>query len=259
MGEALIRGLLQAGVVGPAEVLAADIDPDRRAYLARQYGIAVTGSNVEVAVSCPTVILAVKPQVAAAVLREVGDKFRPGQLFLSIVAGWKLSRLESFLPPEVAMVRAMPNTPCLIGQGITALAYGRGVTGPEQDLARSIFGAVGEVVELPEHLLDAVTALSGCGPAYAFLVIEALTDAGVKLGLPRQVALKLTTQTIAGAAAMVGQTGTHPAQLKDMVTSPGGATIYGLAVMEEAGLRGTLIKAVFTAWQRAQALGKEES
>lgn len=259
MGEALIGSLLRAGTVGATQILAADSDPDRRTYLAKQYGIKVTASNPEVVGASPLVVLAVKPQVAAAVLSEVGESFQAGQVLMSIVAGWGLRRLEGYLGRGVAVVRSMPNTPCLVGKGITALSYGREADASVREKARIVFSAAGEVTEISEQYLDAVTAVSGCGPAYVFLVIEALADAGVRIGLPRPVALKLAVETLRGAATMAAEPGEHPARLKDKVTSPGGATIEGLAVMEEAGLRGIFIKAVEAAWRRAGELGKEES
>lgn len=259
MGEALLRGLLQARVVEPAQVLAADVDGARRTYLAERYGVQVTEDNKEAVANCLTVILAVKPQVAATVLREVGGQFRPGQRLLSVVAGWPLGRLRRFLPSGVATVRAMPNTPCLVGRGITGLSYGEEVTPADRETAKTVFAAVGEVVELPEPLLDAVTALSGSGPAYVFLVIEALTDAGVRMGLPRSTALKLVVHTLAGSVALLQETGTHPAALREMVTSPAGTTAEALAVMEEAGLRGIFGRAVMAARRRAQELAREES
>lgn len=258
MGGALIGGLLEAGVVGPTQVLAADPDPARRAHLGERYGIEVTAENREVVSSCPTVVLAVKPQVARGLLADLGKEFRTGQTVISIMAGWEIARLSSFLPPGVKVVRAMPNTPCQIQQGVTVLAYGPGVSEEDRELARRIFRAVGEVIELPESLMDAATAVSGCGPAYVFLFMEALVDAGVKLGLPREASRLLTTQTVAGAATMAQRLDLHLAQLKDLVASPGGATIHALGVLEEAGWRGTLIRAASAAWRRTRQLGRKE-
>ncbi|MGB9885556.1 MAG: pyrroline-5-carboxylate reductase [Moorellales bacterium] len=257
MGEALIKGLTTAGKVGPTEIMAADVSSERRAYLAERYGVAVVEANREVARNCPTVVLAVKPQVAGEVLAEVGPVLSAGQLLLSVVAGWTIARLQKYVSPQAAIIRAMPNTPCLIGRGITALSYGSRISVEHKEEARRVFGAVGEVVELAEEYLDAVTAVSGCGPAYAFLIIEAWVEAGVKLGLPRPVARRLALRTLEGAAAMALETEAHPAQLREMVTSPGGATAYALAVMEEAGLRGTWLRAVEAAWRRAGELGRE--
>jgi pyrroline-5-carboxylate reductase len=257
MGEALIRGLIGAGEAPAPEILAADASAERRHYLQDGYGIGICAENRQVVETCPTVVLAVKPQVAAEVLAEVGSAFSPGQLLISVVAGWKIARLQSLISREALVIRAMPNMPCLVGQGITALSYGPAVPEARKEEARRIFGAVGEVVDLAESCLDAVTALSGCGPAYTFLILESLIEAGVKLGLSREVARRLTLRTVQGAAAMLQETGAHPAQLKDAVVSSGGATAYGLAVMEEAGLRGALIRAVEAAWRRAEELGRE--
>ncbi len=257
MAGAMIRGLVKAGLPGK-RILAFDLDRKKLAALRREHRIRLARSNLELLETCGALVLAVKPQVIDAVLAELGPFPARSPLVLSIAAGIPISRLRARLGPESRIVRAMPNTPALIGRGISGFCAGPKVSPAERDLARSILEALGPALEFhDESLLDAVTGLSGSGPAYVYLIIEALSDGGVKMGLPRDAALELAARTVAGAAAMVLETGEHPARLKDMVTSPGGTTIAGLAVLEKARVRSALIQAVEKAARRAKELGRK--
>ena len=211
-------------------------------------------TNHEAVVSSDVVVLAVKPQVTAEVLKEIGDVLTK-RLVISVVAGVRLGRIIEACGPQARVIRAMPNTPAMVGEGMTALAIGLGVEESEVRCARQIFESVGRVVRVDERFMDAVTGLSGSGPAYVFLMIEAMADGGVKMGLPRETASLLAAQTVLGAARMVLETGQHPASLKDQVASPGGTTIAGLHRLEQGGLRGLLIDAVEAAVKRSQELG----
>jgi pyrroline-5-carboxylate reductase len=258
MAGAMIRGLVRGGLPGK-RILAFDVDRKKLGALSREYHLRPARSNAELFETCGAVVLAVKPQVIDAVLKEVGPLDAKSPLVLSIAAGVPIRRLRAGLGPESRIVRAMPNTPALIGRGISGYCAGPKVRPAECALARSILEALGPALEFhDESLLDAVTGLSGSGPAYVYLIIEALSDGGVKMGLPREAALDLAARTVAGAAAMVIETGRHPAQLKDMVTSPGGTTIAGLAVLEKARVRSALIQAVEAAARRAKELGKQK-
>ena len=255
MAGAMIRGLVKGGIPGK-RILAFDVDRKKTAGLSRTYKIRKARDNRELVRLCQVVVLAVKPQVIETVLNEIKPLPAKSPLILSIAAGVPIRRLRENLGPESRVVRAMPNTPALIGQGISGFCAGPNVAPAERDLAQAILAALGPALEFKdESLLDAVTGLSGSGPAYVYLIIEALADGGVKMGLTREAALLLAARTVAGAAGMVLQTGEHPARLKDMVTSPGGTTIAGLAVLERARVRGALIQAVEKATRRATELG----
>lgn len=255
MAEALIRGILNAGLRRPEELVLADIRSERLQELARTFEAVPAESNAEAAQVAEIVVLSVKPQDAEAALASVAEVVDEKRLVVSIVAGLGLSAIESSLKPGVRCVRAMPNTPSMVGAGACALAGGRWAT--EEDLRKVsvIFEAVGSVVRVPEALLDAVTGLSGSGPAYVFTVIEALADAGVQQGLSRSTAQMLAAQTVYGAAKMVLESGEHPAVLRDRVASPGGTTIAGLAALEAKGLRAAFLEAVAAATRRARELG----
>lgn len=252
MGMALVRGLVQAGWVAPEGLWVFDPDPARRREL-EGLGVKVAANNGEV-MTATAVILAVKPQVAEAVLSEIAPA-SADRLLISLVAGLTLARLEEALP-LVRIIRAMPNTPLTVGQGITALAPGRRATAEDLALARELFQAVGRAVEVEERLLDAVTGLSGSGPAYVAVFIEALADGGVRMGLPRALALELAAQTVVGTAALVLSQELHPAVLKDQVASPGGTTIAGLHALEQGGFRGVVMDAVQAATWRARELAR---
>lgn len=254
MGEALLSRLIAQQIYLPAEVLISDPLPQRRDSLVQNYGVAVTADNQAVLSETATLLLAIKPQVFEQVMTALQPADRR-QLVLSILAGVTLQRLEAAFPDK-PIVRAMPNTPATVGAGITAITAGAHTAPEDIQLAQRIFGSVGEVVEVPESLMDAVTGLSGSGPGYVAVIIEALIDGGVAVGLPRATATKLAIQTVRGTAELLLATDLHPAELKDRVTSPGGTTIAGIARLEQAGLRSALIEAVRAAYQRSQALGK---
>jgi pyrroline-5-carboxylate reductase len=256
MGEALIKGLLATGAVEPKALLAADVRPERLAELEGRHRIQTVASNVELVRRSDVVVLAVKPQIMEPALREIAPAVTPAKLLISVAAGVPLAALRRGLGKDARLVRVMPNTPALVLSGATAIAGGDGLQPGDLDVARAIFGAVGTVVTLAESALDAVTGLSGSGPAYVAIVVEALADGGVRMGLDRATALALATQTVLGSARLLAETGLHPGALKDMVSSPGGTTIAGIAALEEGGLRSALIRAVEAATRRSQELGR---
>jgi len=256
MAEALVRGLVRGGHVAAARITASGPRRERLDQLAKSYGIAITLDNREVARGSGLVVLSVKPQILDKVLREVGDQVRPGTLVVSIAAGVATEAIERTVAEGVRVVRAMPNTPALVGAGATGIAAGKHASEADLATAKAMFDAVGISVVLDESLLDAVTGLSGSGPAYIFLILEALSDAGVKVGLSRRNAQLLAAQTVLGSAKMLLETDEHVGRLKDMVTSPGGTAIAGLHTLEQGGLRTTLINAVETATKRAKELGR---
>lgn len=256
MAEALIRGLVRGNHVAADRVHASAPRRERLDELKSAYGIHVTTDNKEVARSSGLVVLSVKPQIMDKVLREVGDQLKPGTLVVSIAAGVDTESIETAVADGVRVVRAMPNTPALVSAGATAVSAGRHASEADLATAKALFEAVGIAVVLEESHLDAVTGLSGSGPAYIFLILEALADAGVKVGLSRRNAQRLAAQTVMGSAKMLLETDEHPGRLKDMVTSPGGTAIAGLHTLEEGGLRTTLINAVETATKRARELGR---
>lgn len=255
MGEALLSRLLVQQIYLPDDVLVSDPQAQRREYLARQYGVTVTDDNQHVVSTSAVLLLAIKPQVFDGVMAAL-ERADSAQLVISILAGVPLQRLEQAFPMQ-PVIRAMPNTPATVGVGMTAIASGQQVESAHLDLAHQIFGAVGEVVDVPESLMDAVTGLSGSGPGYVAVMIEALIDGGVAAGLPRPIATKLAIQTVRGTAELIQTTGLHPAELKDRVTSPGGTTIAGIAHLEQAGFRSAVIEAVRAAYRRSQELGQQ--
>lgn len=255
MAGALVRGVLRAGLVIPTQVLASDVLEQARAALVRDTGIATTASNPEVVRFAKALVLAVKPDQVAGVLAEIRPHLTENHLLLSIAAGVPLAKLEALLFDGARVIRVMPNAPALVGASASAFALGSAATREDAALAHRLLSAVGTAFEVNEKLLDAVTGLSGSGPAYIYLVIEALSDGGVAAGLPREAATQLAAQTVLGAARMVLETGLHPGALKDQVASPGGTTIEGLHELEKAGVRGALINAVRAAAQKAKQLG----
>jgi len=257
MAAALARGLLASSRVTPAALRASDPSEARRAALASEYGIEVVATNADVARWASVVVLAVKPQVIEAALQSLTGALEPSALVVSIAAGVPLAVLESLLPPGTRVVRAMPNTAAMALAGATAVAAGSHATSADLDTARRLFDAVGTTLVVDETLLDAVTGLAGSGPAYVMLMIEALADGGVKMGLPREGAVRLAAQTLYGSAKLLLDTKEHPARLKDMVTSPGGTTIAGLHALEAGGVRTALIDAVERATRRSQELGAQ--
>lgn len=255
MAEALIKGLIAAGAAKPDHVLVADLSVDRLAHLSKTYGVVRKG-NVEAAREADILVLSVKPQVIEPVLAEIASVVDDKKLVISIAAGFPIARIEKALQEGSHVVRVMPNTPALVLAGASALAGGKHATSDDLALAQRIFNSVGRAVLVEEKLMDAVTGLSGSGPAYVFMIIDALSDAGVKAGLPRQLALELAAQTVYGSAKMVLETKEHPGKLRDMVTSPGGTTIEGLHALEKGKLRATLMNAVEAATARSRELGK---
>jgi pyrroline-5-carboxylate reductase len=253
MGEALVRGILAKRLYPASAILMSDPLDLRREYLASEFGVQVTAHNRD-CLAAPMVLLAVKPNNMADVLEGLADAWRPDTVLVSILAGKTLSDLAGPLPAGVPIVRVMPNTPSLIGEGMAAIATNPCVSPEQKALAVRLFEAVGEVAELPESYFDSVTGLSGSGPAYIFLMIEALIEAGVYQGLPRRIARQLVLQTMIGASKMVKETGMHPAELKEQVTSPGGTTAAGLQVLEAAAIRSIFIQSVKAATQRSEAL-----
>jgi pyrroline-5-carboxylate reductase len=259
MAAALVGGLVHGEVLPPAHILASDVNAERLEQLSQQFGIRTTMDNHQLLRESDVVVLAVKPQVIDKVLTQIGADVRPDQLVVSVAAGVPIEALESRLPRGSRVVRAMPNTPATVQAGATAVSGGAHASADDLRIARELFEAVGRVVVLDEGLLDAVTGLSGSGPAYVMLIIEALADGGVKVGLHRDTALLLAAQTVFGSAKLLLETGEHPGRLKDMVTSPGGTAIAGLHTLESGALRKTLIDAVETASKRAAELGAEMS
>lgn len=256
MAEALVSGILKAQLAPPANISATDISASRLEHFQKSFQIHVGSDNAEEAKRADVILLCVKPQVMDAVLSEIKGKLSQEQVLISVAAGYPLERIKKYIGEHISLVRAMPNTPAVIKEGVTALAGSSGLRTQHLQLAQSIFESVGKVVIVEESLMDAVTGLSGSGPAYVYLMIEALTDGGVRVGLPRAVAGILAAQTVLGAARMVLETGEHPALLKDRVTSPGGTTIAGLQQLEAGGLRASLMAAVEAATKRSSELGQ---
>jgi len=257
MATALIRGIINADLARPDQILASDPVAEARKKLADQTGVPTTQANVDVARNCRTVVLAVYPHTVPVVLDEIAGHVSPDQLVVSVAAGVSTKLLLERLGPDKRVARVMPNTPCLVGAGAAAYCLAGKATEEDAQRIERLLGAVGRAWRVEERLMDAVTGLSGSGPAYLFVVIEALSDGGVRMGLPRAVATSLAAQTVLGAAKMVLETGLHPGQLKDQVASPGGTTIAGLHELERAGLRAALMNAVEAATQRCRALASQ--
>jgi pyrroline-5-carboxylate reductase len=254
MAEAILRGLLRAGML-PDQLIASDPDPARRKHIASELGVRTTESNAQVAQVSELVVLAVKPahiEAAAADLPHDG-----GPLYVSIIAGCRIATLQRLLGRSARIVRVMPNTPALIGSGVSALATDPDLVAEDLERAQAVLAAVGRVVRVQESLMDAVTGLSGSGPAYVYLFIEALTEAGVQEGLGASVAHELAVETVLGAARLVRESGEHPALLRERVASPGGTTIAGLSALEQGGLRATVLRAVRAATARSRELGTD--
>lgn len=255
MAAALLRGLLESKFVSADRVCASDVSPERRASVEKDFGIVVHAENASVIESSDVIVVAVKPQVVDAVLSDLANSHDARHLVISLLAGVPISRFADALPRGARIVRAMSNTPALVRAGATALSGGEFATLEDLRLAEELFAQVGTTAILDESLLDAVTGLSGSGPAYAMLVIEALADGGVKMGLSREVAQRFAAQTMYGAAKLLIDSGAHPGVLKDRVASPGGTTIAGLYALEQQGLRRALMNAVVAATERSIELG----
>ena len=259
MGSAMCRGLIHASAADPKRIVVSDIHSDHVQNLHNALGIKVADNNAQIAKYTDIILLAVKPYTVANVLDEIADALKrdgkPLPLLICIAAGVHIAKIEAHLKDNIPVIRAMPNTPAQVGSGACAYCVGTHADDTHKMQAAEIFRSVGNAVEVPESMMDAVTALSGSGPAYVYLMIEALVDGGVKVGLPRDVAYQLAAQTVLGAAKMVIETGLHPAQLRDMVTTPAGTTIEAIASLEHSGVRAALIDAVERATQRSRELG----
>jgi pyrroline-5-carboxylate reductase len=261
MTEALLKGLLASSSVGPKDILVSDLLSDRLEYLNKEYKVKITDDSRKLVQKSDILILAVKPQVVGKVLESFSDVVDKHKIIISVAAGVSTNFIEDILDREgknkISVIRTMPNTPALVQEGATAICGGGHSSKLDIKIAHHIFKAIGQTVAIEETHMDAVTGLSGSGPAYIFMIIEALSDAGVKVGLSREVSNILTIQTILGSAKLARDGGKHPGELKDMVTSPGGTTISGLHMLEEGGVRTALMNAVESATQRSRELGKK--
>ena len=256
MASALAKGFVAAKIVSPKQIIASDVMEPARTAFAKDVGGNATDSNLEALKFANVLILAVKPDQVAGVLAEIKPAFTDKHLLISIAAGVTLAKLENGLPLKARVIRVMPNTPALVGAGAAGYALGSHADGEDGEVAQKLLSSVGIAFSMREYLLDAVTRLSGSGPAYVFQIIEALSDGGVAAGLPRDIATRLAAQTLFGSAKMVLETGMHPGALKDMVTSPGGTTIEGLHEMEKGKVRAALINAVRAATDKSKKLGQ---
>jgi pyrroline-5-carboxylate reductase len=259
LGEGLLSGILGAQLVPVGCVEATVAHQPRADYLREKYGIKAHTSNVQAVSGADLVLICLKPQQVKGFLREVKKKLRKDAVIISSAASVTTALIEREMGRPVRVVRAMPNTPCLIRQGMTALAAGQHATEADIRMAQEIFSSMGRSVVVDEKHMDAITGLSASGPAYVYMIIESLAEAGVKMGLPRDLSTELSAQTLLGASALVLHTGEHPAKLKDIVTTPAGCTIDGLLELEEGGLRVTLIKAVVRAGERARQLVESQN
>jgi pyrroline-5-carboxylate reductase len=257
MGEALVSGLISSASSKPENIICTDVRETKLKAIKEKYGIQTKPDNPEAVADSDIVIYAVKPQIMAAVLTETAQKLDMSKLIISIAAGVPMEAIESCLNKKLRLIRVMPNIAAAVKEAATAIAAGKNATEEDIKQTMTIFNSIGKTVFIPEnYLMDAITGLSGSGPAYIFLIVEALADAGVKVGLSRQEALFLSAQTVLGAAKMLIETQEHPGQLRDRVTSPGGTAIAGLATLEQGGLRTTLINAVEVATNRSRELGE---
>jgi pyrroline-5-carboxylate reductase len=254
MGSILMQAFCQHGVVRAEDIAATVNHYERAAALSSKYAVEVTTDNRAAVRGSDVILLCVKPQVLGEVIAEIEHELRPEHLVISIAASVPTSYIEQRVPAGVPVVRAMPNTPAMVGAGMTAFCCGKAVKAPDLEVVHRLFSTVGETARVDEKHMDAVTGLSGSGPAYTFMILESLAEGGVKMGLPREIAMKLAGQTVMGSAKMMLETGDHPALLKDAVATPAGCTVDGILELEEGGLRVTLIKAVVKATQRAKEL-----
>ena len=257
MASALVQGAIESEALTKEQILLSDAVPEASARLARDGGGSVAESNEAMVQQCDVIVLCVKPDDALQALRDLGQALS-GKLLISIVAGLTIESLQAAAGSGVRIVRVMPNTPALIRRGATVFARAASATEADATETERLFGAVGIVFEMKESLLNVVTGLSGSGPAFVYMVIEALADGGVLMGLPRGCAIELAAQTVSGAAEMILETGQHPAVLRDMVASPGGTTIAGLEALEQGGLRAALMSAVRAATERSRELGSKD-
>ena len=256
MAEAILRGVLDAQVAAPTDVAIGEPRPERRQFLSSEFGVQAHQGNLDAAKEADLLILAIKPQDLPVIFQELGERLRPEQAVLSIIAGAKMSTLSKGFSHE-SIIRVMPNTPAQIGQGMSMWTCSPQVSEQQRDFTRSIVSTVGKEIYVDdEKYMDMATALSASGPAYVFMIIEALIDAGVYVGLPRDMARTMALQTVYGSTQLVMETGRHPADLKDMVVSPGGTTAEGLQVLERAGVPAAIVDAVNAAFQKSIKLGQ---
>lgn len=257
MGEAMISALLSSGASSKDAVRACDLDETRRAAIESKYGVSCTDDAQAAIGGCDVIVLSIKPQVLPDVMNSLKGSLKPDQLVISIIAGARLDTIVKGLDHD-RVVRVMPNTPAQVGQGMSVWTATSAVTGEEKDAARTVLRAMGrEIYFSDEKFIDMATAISGSGPAYVFLIMEALADAAVHIGLPREAAGELVTQTVLGSAHLARESGKHPAELKNAVTSPGGTTAEGLLCLEEGGVRAIIAQAVIAAYEKAKLLGSE--
>ena len=255
MGGAIIKGLISSGFVAKENIFASESTPEAAQEAAERLGIEVITDNSKLITESDVVVLATKPYVIKKLLETLKHSFKENKLVISIAAGISTSSIEEILDNDVPVIRVMPNTPALVEEGMTAICRGRCANDDHAGLTKELFSKVGRSCEVPEHLIDAVTGVSGSGPAFFYLIIEALADGGVKLGIPKATALELAAQTALGAAKMILETGKHPSVLKDEVTTPGGCTAAGLATLEENAIRSAMIKTVADTAKSASCLG----
>ncbi len=256
MGEALISGLIYSRSSIPDNIICSDIRKDKLKSIKGAYGVVTTSNNLDVVRASEIVIYAIKPQIMASILKETAASLDMSKVIISIAAGVPLAAIESCLNKDLRVIRVMPNIAASVKEGAAAIAAGRHVLKDDLKIAKAIFDSVGKSVIIEEELMDTITGLSGSGPAYIFLIVDALADAGVKMGLAREDALFLSSQTVLGAAKLLIETKEHPGKLKDRVTSPGGTAIAALHTLEQGGLRTTLINAVEVATKRSKELGE---
>lgn len=256
MATAMIGGILNSKLVSSNNVMCSDLSSEKLETLNKKYGVITTTDNCEVAKEADIVVLSVKPQFYPSVIKEIKDSVNNNTIIVVIAAGQKIELIKNLFEREIKVVRAMPNTPALVGEGMAALCPCPMIIPDELDLICKIFNSFGKCEVIPEKMMDAVTAVSGSSPAFVFMIIEAMADAAVLEGMPRNVAYNFAAQTVLGSAKMVLETGKHPGELKDMVTSPGGTTIEGVKVLEENGLRGTIIKAINETAEKSRKLAK---
>ena len=255
MGEAMLAAILEKGLSTPEDISAGDIREERRQYLKDKYGVAVAENNVEVIGGKDVIILAVKPQNLSEVMADLKGCLEPAQLVISIIAGARINTMSQGLNHN-CIVRVMPNTPALVREGMSVISHESGIDERSLEVVKLIFSFLGRVLVLPEKLMDAVTAISGCGPAYGFSLIQAMADGGVRMGIPREEALILSAQTILGSAKMVLENESEPITLREKVTSPGGSTIEAVHILEKNGFAGIVMDAIEAAKVKSEHLGK---
>ncbi len=255
MGEAILRGCVKGGAVASENVFIFDTNEQKRAALAKELSVNACENLLDITTKCDILLIALKPNVCSKLYASQSELFG-SKAVISIAAGWGMARLQGVLPKSARILRVMPNTPALVGAGMIVFENGDSLSSDEKVFAERLFASVGRVISVDAHLMDAVTAVSGSGPAYVYLFIEALADGGVRAGLPRSIALELATETVKGSAMMVAETGVHPDELKDRVCSPGGTTIEAVAALEKAGFRSAVLDAVEACREKSERMSK---